>query len=236
MAFTIFDATNITGVATATSFVKTGGTSSQFLMADGSTSTGGGGGIAGGITATQVAFGATTTDEIAGSAEATFLESVGKTMLQVGSTGGKDQTLININQANNNTSRARLELSKNTLTRGFLGIENASTDVTLYSNYNLVLDSDGNDVIITTQTASNVGVGNTSPTEKLDVTGRIKASKGVQVGIEADGDAAAGLVGTIRYREVNTAGVPGTRYSYTDMCMRTDTSTYEWVNIVTNRW
>ena len=128
----------------------------------------GGGGIAGGITATQVAFGATTTDEIAGSAEATFLESVGKTLLQVGSTGGKAQTLININQANNSTSRARLELSKNALTRGFLGIENDSTDVVLYSNVNLVLDSDGDDVIITTQTASNVGVGNTSPTEKLD--------------------------------------------------------------------
>ena len=36
------------GIMSATSFVKTGGTSSQFLMADGSTSTGGGGG--GGVT------------------------------------------------------------------------------------------------------------------------------------------------------------------------------------------
>ena len=56
---------------------------------------------------------------------------------------------ININQTNNDTSRARLELSRNTSTRGFLGIEYASTDVTLYSNDNLVLDSDGDDVIIT---------------------------------------------------------------------------------------
>ena len=39
---------NFVGVITANSFVKTGGTSSQFLMADGSTSTGGGGG--GGVT------------------------------------------------------------------------------------------------------------------------------------------------------------------------------------------
>ena len=89
---------------------------------------------------------------------------------------------------------------------------------------------------MTSNTASNVGIGNTAPDEKLHVTGRIKASKGVQVGTEADGDAASGLVGTLRYYEENTGGVPGTRYSYTDMCMRTDTGTYEWVNIVTNRW
>ena len=36
-------AINVTGSVTATSFIKTGGTSSQYLMADGSTSTGGGG-------------------------------------------------------------------------------------------------------------------------------------------------------------------------------------------------
>ena len=36
------------GIVTATSFVKNGGTSSQYLMADGSTSTGGGGGISDG--------------------------------------------------------------------------------------------------------------------------------------------------------------------------------------------
>jgi hypothetical protein len=35
---------NASGIVTATSFVKTGGTSSQYLMADGSVSTGGGGG------------------------------------------------------------------------------------------------------------------------------------------------------------------------------------------------
>ena len=34
----------VTGISSATSFVKTGGTSSQYLMADGTTSTGGGGG------------------------------------------------------------------------------------------------------------------------------------------------------------------------------------------------
>ena len=40
------------GTITATSFVKTGGTSSQYLMADGSTSTGGGGGGGSGVAST----------------------------------------------------------------------------------------------------------------------------------------------------------------------------------------
>ena len=35
----------VTGIATATSFVKSGGTSSQYLMADGSVTTSGGGGV-----------------------------------------------------------------------------------------------------------------------------------------------------------------------------------------------
>ena len=36
---------SVNGISSATSFVKTGGTASQYLMADGTTSTGGGGGI-----------------------------------------------------------------------------------------------------------------------------------------------------------------------------------------------
>ena len=192
-------------------------------------------GIGGATVATQVAFGSATTSAITSSAEATFLESAGKTLLQVGSTGGKAQSIININQTNNDTSRARLELSRNTSTRGFLGIAYASTDVTLYSNDNLVLDSDGDDVIITTQTASNVGVGNTSPTEKLDVTGRIKASAGVQVGNETGTSAVAGLVGTLRYRTYSDASFD---YSAVDVCMQDGPGAgdYEWINIVTKRW
>jgi hypothetical protein len=196
---------------------------------------GGGGGTIGGATvATQIAFGAaSSTTDITSSVEATFAESAGKTLLQVGSPSGKAQTLININQTNDNFSRARLELSKNNTTRGFLGIENDSTDVTLHSDVNLVLDSDGDDVIITTQTASNVGIGNTSPTEKLDVTGRIKASKGVQVGNETSTTAIAGLVGTFRYRTYSDASFD---YSAIDVCMQDGASDYNWVNVVTNRW
>jgi hypothetical protein len=201
---------------------------------------GSGGGIGGATVATQVAFGSATASEITSSAEATFVESAGKTLLQVGSTSGKAQSIININQTNDSTSRARLELSKSTLTRGFLGIENASTDVTLYSDANLVLDSDGDDVIITTQNTSNVGIGNTSPDEKLDVTGRIKASAGVQVGAELDSAANSGTVGMFRYKLIEGSAAAGTNYSYVDMVMQTGVTgglnSYEWVNIVTNRW
>ena len=47
---TTTDGVVVTGIVTANSFVKSGGTSSQYLMADGSVSTGGGGGGISGIT------------------------------------------------------------------------------------------------------------------------------------------------------------------------------------------
>ena len=222
------------------SFGSTGtayGTSGQVLTSAGNasptwTTPSSGGGIGGSIASTQLAFGSATADEITGSAEATFLESAGKTLLQVGSTGGKAQSIININQTNNDTSRARLELSRNTSTRGFLGIEYASTDVTLYSNDNLVLDSDGDDVIITTQSTSNVGVGNTTPDHKLDVTGRIKASKGLQVGEETSTAANAASEGTIRYRGAISVG--SKTVSVVEMCMQVSaTPTYAWEVIYT---
>jgi trimeric autotransporter adhesin len=50
---TVSGGVTITGTATATSFVKSGGTSSQYLMADGSVTTSGGGGGGGGITRAQ---------------------------------------------------------------------------------------------------------------------------------------------------------------------------------------
>ena len=219
------------------------GTSGQVLTSYGTsgvkwvTPSGGGSGTIGGATvATQVAFGAaSSTTDITSSAEATFSETASKTVLQVGSNGGKAQTQITINQKNDNSSRARLELSKNAQTRGYLGIENDSTDVVLYSNVNLVLDSDGDDVIITTQTASNVGVGNTSPTEKLDVTGRIKASMGVQVGAETNNSPTIADVGTFRYRTYSDTSFD---YSAIDVCMQDGAGAgdYDWVNVVTKRW
>ena len=200
----------------------------------------GGGGIGGSITAAQVAFGATTTDEITGGSTFTYSDSGGIEELFLGDATSGQQTNFNLSHPNVGATRARYNLYAGTgagSLKGYFQSTGTAGEVTLLSVANLNLDCGSTaDIIMTSSSTAKVGIGNTSPGEKLDVTGRIKASKGVQVGTEADGDAAAGLVGTIRYYEENTGGVPGTRYSYTDMCMRTDTSTYEWVNIVTNRW
>lgn len=72
------------------------------------------------------------------------------------------------------------------------------------------------------QTVGNVGVGTTSPTSKLHVSG------GVQIADDSDA-ASADKAGTIRYRT-------DSNNSYLEMCMQTGASTYEWVVIKQNTW
>ena len=69
---------------------------------------------------------------------------------------------------------------------------------------------------------TNVGIGTTSPSSKLQVAG------GVQMADDTD-TASADKVGTQRYR------VSGNN-SYVDMCMQTGAATYAWINIVQNNW
>ena len=69
---------------------------------------------------------------------------------------------------------------------------------------------------------TNVGIGTTSPSSKLQVDGA------VQVGNDTD-TASADKVGALRYY---TSG----NNSYVDMVMQTGASTYAWVNIVQNNW
>ena len=92
---TELDAVNISGVATATSFVKTGGTSSQYLMADGSTSTGGGGSnqdvfktIAVSGQSDVVADSATDTLTLAAGANMTITTNAGSDTITFASSGG----------------------------------------------------------------------------------------------------------------------------------------------------
>jgi hypothetical protein len=68
----------------------------------------------------------------------------------------------------------------------------------------------------------NVGIGDTTPSSKLQVAG------GIQMADDTD-TASAAKVGTLKYR------VSGNN-SYVDMCMQTGAATYEWVNIVQNNW
>ena len=84
----------------------------------------------------------------------------------------------------------------------------------------------GNDSIDVTSLKGNVGIGNTAPTEKLDVSGNIKAEGSVQVG-NNNNTATASNVGAMRYRTDGSA-------SYSDMAMETTAGVYAWVNIVTN--
>ena len=248
----ITSTTGVTSLNTFTGAVSlVAGTNINFSASLGSTITinasGGGGTIGGTVAITELAVG-DATDSIDGSSKLTFAYvggGAGYDKLRIGDgTTGSNQVLLEINTLGTGSSRGRLTLKDAGTFRGFLGITGGDEEVTLLSNDNLILDCNGDgtggDIIMTSNTASNVGIGNTAPDEKLHVTGRIKASKGVQVGGEADNDAASGLVGTFRYRLVNGSATAGTNYSYVDMCMQTDTTggltSYAWVNIVTNRW
>ena len=205
---------------------------------------GGGGTIGGTIALTELAVG-DANDSIDGSSKLTFAfvsGGAGYDKLKIGDgSTGSNQVLMDLNTLGTGSSRGRFTLSDAGVLRGYLGITGGDEEVTLLSNANLVLESGStDDIIMASQSGSKVGIGNTSPSEKLEVTGRIKASAGVQVGTELDNVAASGTVGTFRYRLVNGAATAGTNYSYVDMVMQTGItggiSSYEWVNIVTNRW
>ena len=89
---------------------------------------------------------------------------------------------------------------------------------------------DGNtlvsDTVFVDEPNLRLGIGTTTPTEKLEVSGNIKAEGSVQVGDNTD-SATASNVGAMRYTTDGSA-------SYVDMCMEVASGTYEWVNIVTN--
>jgi len=80
-----------------------------------------------------------------------------------------------------------------------------------------------NKILTDVSIAGDLGVGVDNPKAALDVAGGVKVS---------NDPATTSLdtkVGTIRYRVLNSI-------SYMEMCMQTDTSTYEWVIIVKNDW
>ena len=106
-----------------------------------------------------------------------------------------------------------ISFSNNASTADQVRLGSTSGNLVLSTNYTerVRIDSTGN-----------VGIGTTSPDSKLQVDGGIQMSDDTDV-------ASADKVGTMRYR---TSG----NNSYVDMCMQTDATTYEWINIVQNNW
>ena len=74
----------------------------------------------------------------------------------------------------------------------------------------------------------NIGAGAVAATEKLQVTGNIKATGSVQVG-DNTALASASNVGAARYRETANA-------SYYDVCVRNGAASYIWKNLNTETW
>ena len=200
-----------------------GGTGNVTINASGGG--GGGGTIDGTIENQEIAVG-TATDEIGGQAYFAWSAQNG---LQVGNhSQGGGANIITIDRPSS-------------LPGKFIIKQNNTTEFSIVTGGgSTTISTNTQNLFLTDDSTAKVGVGNTSPTEKLDVTGRIKSSKGVQVGEETSTGATSGLVGTFRYRLVNGTATAGTNYSYVDMCMQTGTTggvnSYEWVNIVTNRW
>tara|TARA_B110000046_G_scaffold90632_1_gene98606 strand:+ start:129 stop:899 length:771 start_codon:yes stop_codon:yes gene_type:complete len=236
------------------------GTSGQVLTSYGTsgvkwvTPSGGGGSIGGATATNQVAFGSATASEITSDSTFTFAKngeigSLATTLFEVGDGDSSDNTskgsvFITAKQVNDSSSRARFQLYSEAALRGYFQCSGTSTDVTLLSTASFVLASAArisinggstSDIEIASASGSNVGIGTTSPNEKLDVTGRIKASAGVQVGAELDSAAGSGTVGMFRYRTYSDASFD---YSATDVCMQNGPGAgdYDWVNIVTRRW
>ena len=190
------------------------GSNGQILSSTGSgtnwiAASGGGGGIGGATVTNQVAFGSATASEITSNSTFTFVKSgtgsSAQTLLEVGDGDSSDATskgsvFITAKQVDDSTSRARfqLETSSSPTTgselRGYLQCSGTSSDVSLISNADLILDSAStSDVIIATQSGSKVGIGTTSPGAKLEVNGAIRAEGGTYVlGGETVND--AGLV------------------------------------------
>ena len=200
-----------------------GGTGNVTINASG----GGGGGISGSITAGQVAFGNTTADEIKGENDFVYTNLNGLT-IGTGIISGSNST-INMNKGA--SGQCRLEL-KSQGTRRFDikldGVENST--ITAFNTLTIATTQGeaNKDIIITP--ARNLGVGTITPQSKLQVNG------GVQIADDNAGLNIAAKAGTLRYREDVNIGTPKASNTFIDMYMRTEDSTYEWVNIVTNNW
>ena len=190
----------------------------------------GGGGIGGATVATQVAFGATSSTTEIISDSALFYSNLNGLTIGDAAINGSN-AILNLNKGEGGTGRIvmkKLGVSKFDLKLD--GSEDAYITAVNTLTITTTQPSGVTKDIILNPTGS-VGVGDTSPSSKLSVAGGIQmANDGETSTTNSD------KAGTLRYREVTNIGTPKASNSYIDMYMRTEDSTYEWVNIVTNNW
>ena len=190
-----------TGTTTANSFVKTGGTSTQYLMADGSTSAGTVATTMGAIGASSAANGAIITSGVLSLAPAnatyggivttgtqTFAGSKTFTgTLNVQTNANSTAAVLDGSNADDNT--AVLSVRRQDVTSRSISFYPSMYDGVADVAYQQILFS--YNVITPTHTTrfvggskytfdGNVGIGNTAPSAKLDVTGTIKIADGTQ--------------------------------------------------------
>jgi hypothetical protein len=195
-----------------------------------------GGTIGGSITAGQVAFGDTTSDEITGVSTFTHASDASGETLSLGepTAGATIQTLFKATHRNVAGARSRYALFSGTTLTGYLQSSSTAGEIVLGSSLgDLVLQVEStHNITMASTSGTNVGIGLTDPKSKLDVAGGIKMSS-----VPDGSNATRALIpGTFRYR-TEIDGVGGTfAYSYIDMCMQTDNTVFTWTNIKTVRW
>ena len=192
---------------------------------------GGSGTIGGSTTATEIAFGSSTASEIDSSPGLTYTTQ-GGLLVKNTAGGGSSKITMRKGTSGNCLFEMQEENPIGTYSAKFFVDLNTSEDTEITATGNLTLQNKvGTTKDIILNPTANLGIGTTTPESKLQVAG------GIQMGTDGAADDIAAKAGTLRYREVNGSNpTPKANYSYIDMYMRTGSSSYEWVNIVTNNW
>jgi hypothetical protein len=146
-----------------------GGTGNVTINASG----GSGGGIGGSITSTQVAYGSGTSNEITGDSTFFYDALNGLTIGNAALNGTNASLTLNKGPA----GQARIRLESQGVTALDMKLD-GSEDAYITATNDLTIDcSAGKDITMATASTSGVGIGTTSPSQKLQVAGTIYSSQ-----------------------------------------------------------